>query len=69
MDFATVGKVALELGVIPTVALFLVVSMHLQNKRLTSMLEKHEQSTFEILKELVAQISDYRSQNSGGGRK
>jgi hypothetical protein len=68
MDFATVSKIALELGVIPTVALFLVVSMHLQNKKLTSMLEKHEQSTFEILKELVSQIAEYRTQHTKGGR-
>lgn len=61
MDFATVGKLALQLGVIPTVALFLVVSMHLQNKRLTTMLEKHEQSTFEILKELIAQVAEYKT--------
>jgi len=68
MDFATVSKIALELGVIPTVALFLVVSMHLQNKKLTSMLEKHEQSTFEILRELVSQIAEYRTQHPKGGR-
>ncbi len=60
MDFATVGQLALQLGVIPTVALFLVVSMHIQNRRLTAMLEKHEQSTFEILRELIAQVAEYK---------
>jgi hypothetical protein len=35
MDIAALGKLAIELGVIPAVALFLVLSMHRQNIRLS----------------------------------
>ena len=34
MDFATVVEAALKLGVIPALLLFLVVSLHLQNRQL-----------------------------------
>lgn len=64
MDFVNLGKLALELGVIPSVALFLIVSMHLQNRRLTNMLEKKDQHTFEILTKLVTDLSDLRKQDS-----
>jgi hypothetical protein len=40
MDFTALGKMAMELGVIPTLALYLIVSLHRQNKRLTDMVEK-----------------------------
>lgn len=68
MDFVAVGKVAMELGIIPTVALFLVWSMHLQNRKLTEMLDKREQASFELLKELIGQVADYKKQPTRGGR-
>jgi hypothetical protein len=60
MDLAALGKLAVELGVIPAVALFLVLSMHLQNRRLTKMLENREQHSLEITKLLVGQIAEMR---------
>lgn len=57
MDFSAVAKVAMELGVIPTVALFLVVSMHVQNRKLTAMLEKKDQHSNEILTTLIGYMT------------
>lgn len=65
MDFLTVAKVAMELGVIPTLALFLVVSMHRQNKRLTDMVEKREQNNIDMLKILIGEIVDLRKHPGG----
>lgn len=42
VDFGAYAKLAVDLGVIPTLALFLVFAMHLQNRRLTSLLEKKD---------------------------
>ncbi|MFH0777217.1 MAG: hypothetical protein V2A71_01170 [Candidatus Eisenbacteria bacterium] len=60
MDLGTLAKAAVELGVIPALALFLVFAMHLQNRKLTSMLEKQEQNTMEILKILVQEVAEFR---------
>ena len=57
MDLATLGKLALDLGVIPALALFLVVAMHLQNKRLTKMLERQEENNMELLTLLATQLA------------
>jgi len=65
MDFVSVGKVAMELGVIPAVALFLVVPMHIQNRRLTSTLEQREQNSFDVLKILIAQIAESKKHPGG----
>jgi hypothetical protein len=67
MDFATVAKAAMELGVIPTLALFLVVSMHRQNKRLTDMVERREQNNIEMIKILMGEIVVARK-DAGIGR-
>lgn len=66
MDFVSIGKVAIELGVIPAVALFLVVAMHAQNKKLTAMLERKDEHTFEILTMLVADLAELRKSNLSG---
>lgn len=65
MDFTTIVKAALDLGVIPTVALFMILSMHRQNKRLTDMVEKREQNNIEMLKLLVGEIVELRKHSSG----
>jgi hypothetical protein len=58
MDFAALGKLAIDLGVIPALALFLVLSMYQQNKRLTAMLQEREKQSLEIVRLLVEQISE-----------
>jgi hypothetical protein len=58
MDIATIGKLAIDLGVIPTVALFLILSMYQQNKRLTAMLEQREKQSLETTKLLIIQITE-----------
>jgi hypothetical protein len=65
MDIAALGKLAIELGVIPAVALFLVLSMHRQNIRLSKMLESREQQSLEMMKLLVLQIIDIRKLKQG----
>jgi hypothetical protein len=57
MDLLSIAKVAVDLGVIPALALFLVLAMHFQNKRLTDMVERREQNNLEILKILIAEVS------------
>jgi hypothetical protein len=66
MNLATLGKLAIDLGVIPALALFLIVSMHRQNKRLTDMVEKREQNNIEMLKILIGEIADLRRHPGGG---
>jgi hypothetical protein len=56
MDFVALAKAAVDLGVIPALALFLIASMHLQNKRLTDMAERREENDLEMIKLLMAQI-------------
>jgi hypothetical protein len=53
MDLNMLRKGAIELGVIPMVALFLVFAMHLQNRRLTTMLQKQEQNNMDVVKLLI----------------
>jgi hypothetical protein len=55
MSFIDLAKVAVELGVVPCVALFLVFAMHLQNKHLIEMLDQREKNNFDILKMLIHQ--------------
>lgn len=57
MDLATIVKAALELGVVPALALFLVVGMYLQNKQLLN--DRREAET-QLLKALAQVISDYQ---------
>jgi hypothetical protein len=59
MEFSALVKGALELGVIPTLALFLVFAMYLQVRKLTSMLEKQEQSNMDVLKTLIKEYSEF----------
>ena len=66
MDLSTLIKAAMELGVIPALALFLVVSMHRQNTRLTDMIDKREQNNLEMLKLLINEIADLKKRSSGG---
>jgi len=66
MEFATIAKAAMDLGVIPALALFLIVSMHRQNKRLTDMVEKREQNNLEMIKILVSEIVVARKEIGAG---
>jgi len=66
MDFVSVAKIAMELGVIPTLALFLVVAMHFQNRRLTDMVEKREQNNLEILKILINEVAEFKKSKGAG---
>jgi hypothetical protein len=50
MEFETLIKGALELGLIPAIALFLVFSFHRQNVRLTKMLEDREKASMDLVK-------------------
>jgi len=59
MELGTLFKAAIELGVIPALALFLVFAMYVQNRRLISMLEKQEQNTMETLKILIQEIANF----------
>lgn len=69
MDLAGIGKLAMDLGVIPALALFLVLSIQRQNNRLTDMVEKREANNLEMLKMLVGEIAEYKRQHSGGGER
>jgi hypothetical protein len=55
MEFSALVKAALELGVIPALALFLVVAMFLQNRQLIRDRQKTEEKLLSTLLELVAQ--------------
>jgi hypothetical protein len=68
MDLAAIGKLAMDLGVIPALALFLVLSIQKQNSRLTDMVEKREANNLEMLKLLVGEIAEYKKQQGGGAR-
>jgi len=68
MDFVAVAKAALELGVIPTLALFLVVALYFQNRHLTAMIEKKDAQSFEILKALIDDIAEIRAKYPRAGR-
>ncbi len=47
---------ALELGIIPTIALFLVFSFHRQNVRLTKMLQEREKASMDLVKTFTEHI-------------
>lgn len=57
MSFPELVKAALELGVIPTLALFLVFVMFLQNRQLTR--DRREMEN-RLLASLTQVLSDYR---------
>jgi hypothetical protein len=57
MTFPEIVKAALELGVIPTIALFLVLAMYVQNRQL--MKDRREMET-QLLANLAQILSDYR---------
>lgn len=57
MTFPEIIKAALELGVIPTLALFLVFAMYLQNRQLIKDRKKMEE---QLLANLSQVLSDYR---------
>jgi len=67
MDFVEIGKVAMNLGVIPALALFLVLAIQRQNQRLTDMVELREKNNLEMLKLLIAELSEYKRQHSPTG--
>ena len=69
MDLATLGKLALDLGVIPALALFLVVAMHLQNKRLTKMLERQEENNMQLLTLLATQLAALKTPRTAERQK
>ncbi len=68
MEFMSLVKAALELGVIPTIALALVYSLHLQNRRLTAMIEKKDEHTYQILSKLIGDIAELSRQQRAGER-
>lgn len=57
MDFASLVKAALELGVIPALALFLVAAMFLQNRQL---IKDRRDAEAQLLKTLSQVVSDYQ---------
>lgn len=57
MTFYELVKAALELGVIPTLALFLVMAMYLQNRQLT---RDRREMEVRLLESLGQVLSDYR---------
>ena len=57
MGFPELVKAALELGVVPALALFLVVAMFLQNKQLMNDRRDMEKQLLETLQKVV---SDYQ---------
>jgi len=57
MGLPELVKAALELGVVPALALFLVVAMFLQNKQLMADRRAMEQQLLETLQKVV---SDYQ---------
>jgi hypothetical protein len=67
MDVGAVLKAALELGVIPALALFLVISIHRQNRQLTAMIAEREKQNLEMIKALVSEIVQFR--RSGNTRE
>jgi hypothetical protein len=57
MTFYELAKAALELGVIPALALFLVMAMYLQNRQLT---RDRREMEVRLLESLGQVLSDYR---------
>ena len=67
MDFAEIGKLAMNLGVIPALALFLIIAIQRQNHRLTDMVEQREKNNLEMLKLLIAELAEYRRLHAPAG--
>jgi hypothetical protein len=65
MEFTALVKAALELGVIPALALFLVVAMHLQNRQLMRDRQATEQKLLNTLLEIVADQKTRNASSSG----
>ena len=63
MDLATIIKGAVELGVIPVLALLLVLGLHQQNKHLRERLDEQDNRSWEMLKKLVEDIAEYKRQH------
>jgi len=57
MDLSTLVEAAIKLGVIPAVALFLIVSLHLQNRQL---IRDRKESETALLQTMSRIISDYQ---------
>lgn len=57
MTFAELVKAALELGVIPALALFLVAAMYLQNRQL---IKDRREMENRLLNNLTQVLSDYK---------
>jgi hypothetical protein len=57
MDFTSVVEAAIKLGVIPALLLFLVVSMHLQNRQL---LRDRREMEHQLLQTLSTTVKDYQ---------
>jgi len=66
MEFSALVKAALDLGVIPALALFLVVAMFLQNRQLIKDRRAMEQ---QLLSTLAQVLSDYQKLLDGGTRR
>jgi hypothetical protein len=64
VDLVEIGKIAMNLGVIPALALFLVVAIQRQNQRLTDMVEQREKNNLEMLKLLIGELAEYKRQHS-----
>ena len=65
MGFHELVKAALELGIVPALALFLVVAMFMQNKQLMADRRAMEQQLLETLQKVV---SDYQKVVEGANQ-
>lgn len=63
MDLKTVIEGAMQLGVIPAVALYLVVSLHRQNGRLTQLLDRREQDMAKINELMIKDLLSKKGAN------
>jgi len=67
VDLVEIGKIAMNLGVIPALALFLVVAIQKQNQRLTDMVEQREKNNLEMLKLLIGELAEFKKQHPIAG--
>ena len=65
MDIVSIAKVAIELGIIPAIALFLIVSFHRQNVKLTQMLQEREKQSIELVRTFSEHILLIRDEKKG----
>jgi len=69
VDLVEIGKIAMNLGGIPALALFLVVGIQRRTSASPIMVEQREKNNLEMLKLLIGQLTEYkRQQPSAGGR-